>query len=385
MPYERVIFIPFIFGFGGVERLVLSLSRFLNDSGIPHSVACFQDTIDLPSYADWPLSVKAIPARRSMVHEARALMQSPIFKSDDRSRVLAFDLKGALYSQFIPRPSVLHLTDPPSLLPTDITRDAFSAATSLTQSLARLRHPMHALRAELAHRATRRGVRRAAEVVVMTRVIADELHRLYGVDCRIVRPGVDTSKAASTAQPADGLRMLSISRLESSKRIDWVLNALADLENNLAQFTANNDWRFDIVGDGSQRRELEQRSFDLGLNDRVRFHGWLDDDAVQQVTSQSNLFIMPAAQGYGLPALESLVRGVPVIVHRDSGVSEILQSSPWVRLVSAPDGKDLSNAIAEMSEGITRGALHDYPVPMIPSERDWAAEISRICGWIGAS
>ena len=162
-----------------------------------------------------------------------------------------------------------------------------------------------------------------------------------------------------------------------------MLSALADLNARSSAFGANRDWRFDVVGDGSQRGELEKLSSDLGLADRVSFHGWLDDDAVQRLASESSLFIMPAAQGYGLPALESLVRGVPVIAHRDSGVSEILQSTPWVRLVSASDGSDLGDAIAEMSAAISRGALRDYPVPMIPSETDWAAEISRICGWIG--
>ena len=383
MPHERVIFIPFIFGFGGVERLALSLSRFLNETGVPHSIACFQDTIDLASYAEWPLAVNAVSARRNIVHEAIALRRSPVFQSNDAGSVLVFDLKGALYSQFIRRECVIHLTDPPSLLPTDITRDAFSAAATRAQSLAGLRHPLHSVRAEIAHRATRRGVRRAARVVVMTRVIAEELRRLYDVEATIVRPGVDTRNMRKTASSGNGLRILSISRLETSKRLHWVLSALAALNARSAAFGADRDWRFDIVGDGSQRRELEKLSSDLGLASRVRFHGWLDDDAAQRLTSESNLFIMPAAQGYGLPALESLVRGVPVIAHRDSGVSEILQSTPWVRLVSAPDGSDLGDAIAEMSAAISRGALRDYPVPMIPSETDWAAELSRICGWVG--
>jgi glycosyltransferase involved in cell wall biosynthesis len=382
MPHERVIFIPFIFGFGGVERLALSLARFLDDAGISHSIACFQDTIDLASHADWPLSVKPIPARRSMLDEARALLRSPVFRSTAEDKVLVFDLKGALYSQFIPRPCVVHLTDPPSLLPTDITRDAFTNAATVGQALDRLRHPLHSLRAELAHRATRRGVRRAAEVVVMTKAIADEVNRLYGVHCRLLRPGVDTSKAASTAKSGDALRMLSISRLESSKRIDWILDALARLRSQPSVFSANTGWQLDIVGDGSRRKDLEQLSSDLGLTEHVRFHGWLTDDEMGYVAANAGLFLMPAAQGYGLPALESLVRRTPVVVHRDSGVSEILESTPWVRIVSAAEGTDLAPAIAEMAETISQNALSDYPVPKIPSETEWAEEMSRICGWI---
>jgi glycosyltransferase involved in cell wall biosynthesis len=220
-------------------------------------------------------------------------------------------------------------------------------------------------------------------VIVMTDAIARELHRIYGVDCRIVRPGVDTTIPRSKKTRHDGaFRLISISRLESTKRLDWVLRALAALESSPRPLSQLRDWRFDIVGDGSQRAELESLSTSLGLSSRVSFHGWLDDRAVQTVNNEADLFVMPAAQGYGLPALESLVRRIPVIIHRDSGVSEIFDRNPWVRIVSAPDGTDLGSAIREMSEAISRGEISDYPVPMIPSETDWAAEISRICGWI---
>ena len=380
---ERLIFIPFIFGFGGVERLVIALSRYLANLQIPHSVVCFEDTIGLSSYADWQLNVRTIAAGRSVPSEANALRKSSLFSDSKCGRVLAFDLKGAMYSQFIRRECVVHLTDPPSLLPTDITRDAFSAAPTLIGAVSRLSHPLHSARAELAHQATRRGVRKAETVIVMTDAIARELHRIYGVDCRIVRPGVDTTIPRSKKTRHDGaFRLISISRLESTKRLDWVLRALAALESSPRPLSQLRDWRFDIVGDGSQRAELESLSTSLGLRSRVSFHGWLDDRAVQTVNNEADLFVMPAAQGYGLPALESLVRRIPVIIHRDSGVSEIFDRNPWVRIVSAPDGTDLGSAIREMSEAISRGEISDYPVPMIPSETDWAAEISRICGWI---
>lgn len=380
---ERLIFIPFIFGFGGVERLVIALSRYLANLQIPHSVICFQDTIGLSSYADWQLNVRTIAARRSVRHEASALRKSFLFSDSKSGRVLVFDLKGAMYSQFIGRECVVHLTDPPSLLPTDITRDAFSAAPTLRGAVSHLRHPLHSTRAELAHQATRRGVRKAETVIVMTHAIARELHRLYGVDCRIVRPGVDTSIPPSKKTRQDGIfRLISISRLESTKRLDWVLRALAVLESLPQPFSQLRDWRFDIIGDGGERAELESMSRGLGLSSRIVFHGWLEDQAVQTLHNEADLFVMPAAQGYGLPALESLARRIPVIIHRDSGVSEIFDRNPWVRIVSAPDGGDLGSAIKEMSEAISRGEISDYPVPMIPSETDWAAEISRICGWI---
>ena len=379
---SRLIFIPFIYGFGGVERLALSLSRFLYEREIDHSIVTFEDTINLSSHAEWRLPVHVIKAKRSLRDEALAIGQAGVFKDAGSGTVLAFDLKGALYSQFIPRPCVLHLTDPPSLLPTDITRYRITAVSSASDAAKRISHPLRSIRAEAAHRATRRGVRQAREIVVMTNVIAAELRRLYGVAPRVVRPGVNTGVERRSTPKSESLRMLSISRLEPTKRIDWILHALRRLEIRTPSLSSTNDWRFEIVGDGTQRAELENLCRTLGLASRVSFRGWQSAEQVRDLSYASNLFLMPAAQGYGLPALESLAIGVPVIVHRDSGVSEIFSASPWVRMISAADGSDVDGAITDMAQAISRGTLSDYPVPVIPSETEWAAEIAGICGWM---
>ena len=62
---ERIIFVPFIHGFGGVERLILALSRYLYNHGIAHKVVCFNQTIDLAHYADWPMVVDEIACKRN--------------------------------------------------------------------------------------------------------------------------------------------------------------------------------------------------------------------------------------------------------------------------------------------------------------------------------
>jgi hypothetical protein len=51
-------------------------------------------------------------------------------------------------------------------------------------------------------------------------------------------------------------------------------------------------------------------------------------------------------------------------------------------MISAADGSDVDGAITDMAQAISRGTLSDYPVPVIPSETEWAAEIAGICGWM---
>jgi glycosyltransferase involved in cell wall biosynthesis len=177
------------------------------------------------------------------------------------------------------------------------------------------------------------------------------------------------------------LTIVSISRLEPSKRINWLINALSELEHGDVPLSARVDWRLSVIGDGSQRKELEQLAVETGLSSRIRFHGFVSDEEAQRLTRFAGLFVMPATQGYGLPALEFLARGVPVILHRDSGVSEILEGSPWVRILSSSDGSDLSAAINAINEEIALGSFASLPLPLLPSESEWASRIAQICGW----
>jgi glycosyltransferase involved in cell wall biosynthesis len=232
-----------------------------------------------------------------------------------------------------------------------------------------------ALRGEVVHRVNKQGVRRAVSVIAMTKVIANEVESLYSTRASVVYPGVYIQPQSQQPLPLsrDKVRFLSVSRLEASKRIDWILRALAELEHADAPLSAQSEWALDIVGVGSEAAALRELAGALGIDNRVKFHGRVADE-------QLDALIMPAVQGYGLPALESLARGTPVILHRDSGVSEILRDPPWIETI-AQGSQDLSAAIRRMVTNISAGALQRRPRPEVPTAWGWAQQIALACGW----
>lgn len=383
---EKVIFVPFIDAFGGVERLVLALSSYLQEHNHPHRVVCFSDTIDFASHADWPLKVDKIRALRNPLAESIALRRYLRGTGDKQSAMpLFFDLRAAFYAGLSSLSGFcLHLTDPPSLLPSDTSKMAFSArrnyagfATEVGKGWRR------ALPAEVVHRINKRGVRSATSVVTMTRVISTELQSLYGVNLKVVRPGVkQKSKLVTPCVAGDNtLRILTVCRLEANKRIDWILRALANLEFSASPLSRGANWILEVVGAGSQADSLRSLSKELGLCQHTVFHGRLPDAKLEEVYSRASLFVMPAVQGYGLPALESLAMQIPVVIHKDSGVAEILGGSPWVEIIdNEVDG--LAAAISTMIERIQSTVLQSTPLPAIPTESSWAQSICQICGWL---
>jgi glycosyltransferase involved in cell wall biosynthesis len=59
--------------------------------------------------------------------------------------------------------------------------------------------------------------------------------------------------------------------------------------------------------------QLRALAHDLGVKDSVRFPGWLDDADLERLYRLSSCFVLPTLQeGFGLPVLEAMARGLPV-------------------------------------------------------------------------
>ncbi|MEJ5993067.1 N-acetyl-alpha-D-glucosaminyl L-malate synthase BshA [Pedobacter sp. Du54] len=77
-----------------------------------------------------------------------------------------------------------------------------------------------------------------------------------------------------------------------------------------------------MVGDGPERTANEALCRELGISDHVRFLG--KQDAVEEILSVSDLFIMPSeSESFGLAALEAMACKVPVITSNAGGLPEL--------------------------------------------------------------
>ncbi|RYG17488.1 MAG: glycosyltransferase, partial [Chitinophagaceae bacterium] len=77
-----------------------------------------------------------------------------------------------------------------------------------------------------------------------------------------------------------------------------------------------------MVGDGPERTSNEALCRELNISDHVRFLG--KQDAVEEILSVSDLFIMPSeSESFGLAALEALACKVPVITSNAGGLPEL--------------------------------------------------------------
>ena len=70
--------------------------------------------------------------------------------------------------------------------------------------------------------------------------------------------------------------------------------------------------------------ELRQQSTALGIDDDTRFLGWVDSDEIEGLYALADGFVMPSLyEGFGLPVLEAMARGVPVACSDRSSLPEV--------------------------------------------------------------
>jgi glycosyltransferase involved in cell wall biosynthesis len=203
----------------------------------------------------------------------------------------------------------------------------------------------------------RRELGRADVVTAVSGAVADSLVRDYGVArarVRVVRNGADLPDEEREIPAARRLReqfgagaarplWVCAGRLEEQKGQDVLLEALAVLRGRGLDFVVV------LAGDGSRRAALEQRAAALGLGDRVRFAGQVDD--LGPLLAASDAVVMPSRwEGLPLVLLEALARARPVVASAVGGVPEVVTDGEHARLVPPDDAGALATALEQLQQ-----------------------------------
>ena len=112
------------------------------------------------------------------------------------------------------------------------------------------------------------------------------------------------------------LRLLFMGRLDSYKRVDWLIEACA----------ASGAADLHVVGDGPLRRQLEEKALAAGIDQAVVFHGRISEQEKLAVLRDSDLLVLPADcsnEAFGIVQLEAMACGVPALAfdHPHSGMA----------------------------------------------------------------
>ena len=177
-------------------------------------------------------------------------------------------------------------------------------------------------------------------------VQSSETLRRFEEKCCVIPYGIDRSRFARQDERAHRLRqlfgpgplVLFVGVLRYYKGLSYLLDAMPDISA-----------RFLIVGDGPMAGELRAQVESLGLRDKVRFAGRVDDEDLPLYYQAADLFILPAcerSEAFGLVQVEAMSSGLPVVsTELGTGTSYVNQHDVSGLVVPPRDARALAQAI----------------------------------------
>jgi glycosyltransferase involved in cell wall biosynthesis len=113
--------------------------------------------------------------------------------------------------------------------------------------------------------------------------------------------------------------VLFLGRITFQKGPDYFVEAAAKVIPHVP------DVIFVMAGTGDMRQRMIDRVNELGLSQHFFFPGFLKGQEVEEMFSLADVYVMPSvSEPFGLSALEAIKFETPVIISRQSGVSEVL-------------------------------------------------------------
>lgn len=195
-----------------------------------------------------------------------------------------------------------------------------------------------------------RFVQSQNRIVVLDRRDQTWAREAYGREAAIVRNGIAIKEfpLARRTPPEGDARIMMSGIFFPHRRFEDGIRALALLraEGSSATLTIAGDPRTDPT----YHARLTALVDELALGGAVRFAGVLSEEALRDAYAAHDVFLFPNhLQSWGLAVFEAMASGLPVVVSRSAGASEVLLNRRHALIAAPCSPSSLRDAIVELA------------------------------------
>ena len=230
----------------------------------------------------------------------------------------------------------------------------------------------------------RRALRRATQVLAVSKDAAAFVRRLSGVESRLFYNAIDLDEwSVETGDlPAEATaptRVVFVGRLVPGKGWDTFLAACAEIQDTMRARGVEAH----VLGGGPDLEQCRQRVADLGIGDLTHVEGAVDSARVKEMLTGAVLVNASVlAEGFGITLLEAMAVGAQIVSYPIPAAPALLEAGAPVRIVDPPSVEELARQVAD--------AL-DHPQPRVSDDvlaawswetraREYAAEMDDVVG-----
>ncbi len=196
------------------------------------------------------------------------------------------------------------------------------------------------LKRSLHFQLTRRVLRNSARIFAVSSFTKNEIQKLFGIEARrieVIYNAIDARFLTGHATDADRQMLaeryqiaypflLYAGRISPHKNLVRIIEAFAALKAELAKQEQFPDLKLIIIGDElSKHPDLRRTVVRAGVQNDVRFLGFVPIDVLRVFYDIAKVFVFPSLyEGFGLPPLEAMAHGTPVLTSNTSSIPEVV-------------------------------------------------------------
>lgn len=196
----------------------------------------------------------------------------------------------------------------------------------------------------------KQGVLSADRVIAVSEFTRKILVSRYGMDkakCDVVYNGVEQTikngvEKSKPVAPPVGIKkgekiVLYLGRVTMQKGPEYFIAAAKKVLEKM------DNVKFVVAGSGDQIERTIEQAAKAGIGSKITFTGFLRREDVDRIYEMADVYVMPSvSEPFGIAPLEAIAHNVPVIISRQSGVSEVIEHALKVDFW---DTHDIANKI----------------------------------------
>ncbi len=169
----------------------------------------------------------------------------------------------------------------------------------------------------------RAGFWGADAIIAVSNYTKSKVVEHYGIDptkISVVHNAIEPTHE-TTSSHHGSKTVLYLGRLTLQKGPDYFIEAAKKVLDVIPDAT------FIVAGTGDMEQRMIERTAQLGISDKVLFTGFLRENDINRAYQMADLYVLPSvSEPFGLTPLEAVMNKTPVLISKQSGVSEVLSN-----------------------------------------------------------
>lgn len=192
-----------------------------------------------------------------------------------------------------------------------------------------------------------KSFKKADAISVLSEITRTEIKKMTDKYVHLIPFGVDVDKFYPGQSSTDNVtRIGTIRTLTEKYGVEYLIKAFAEICKKYSNV------QLEIVGDGPLRASLEQLTIELGVKDKVVFHGYINQNSsfeqyikiLQSLDVFAILSILDS-ETFGVAAVEASACGIPVVATSVGGLPEVIEAENTGILVSPKNVEETTKAL----------------------------------------